>query len=83
MNNLISRDETLNQMDLLFESLDTLELTMAQKVQNEKEKVELEIRKRIEQLHETMDDMERLLKEQTLKSKQPVKRVFNQAVLSS
>ena len=83
MNNLISREETLNQIDTLFESLDRLETTMAQKVQNEKENIELEIKKRIEQLHETMDDMERLMKEQTLQKKKPVKSMFTQTALSS
>ena len=83
MNNLISREETLNQIDTLFESLDRLEITMAQKVQTEKENIEVEIKKRIEQLHETMDDMERMMKEQTLQKKKPVKSMFTQTALSS
>lgn len=83
MNNLVSREETLNQIDTLFESLDRLEITMAQKVQNEKESIEVEIKKRIEQLHETMDDMERMMKEQSLQKKKVVKSMFTQTALSS
>ena len=83
MNNLISREETLNQIDNLFETLDKLEITMSQKLQNEKEIIELEIKKRIEQLHETMDDMERVMKEQSLQKKKPVKNMFTQTVLTS
>ncbi|WP_096154303.1 MULTISPECIES: hypothetical protein [Bacillus] len=82
MNNLISRDETLKQIDTLFDTLDTLELTMAKKVQDEKEYIENEIKKRIEQLHETIDDMERIMKEESLQRKKPLK-VYAQAALSS